>query len=47
MPMMAFVFCRKNPVCTISRSTSEGGAAASARASGYFANSAGVTRFTR
>ena len=45
--MIAFVFCRKNPVCRMSRSTSDGSAAASARASGYFANSAGVTMFTR
>ena len=47
MPMSDFDFCRKNPVEWICGSSSAGVAFASAVASGYRLNSAGVTMFTR
>jgi hypothetical protein len=47
IPTTALAFWRKKPVCTISGSISAGSTAANARASGYAAKSAGVTRFTR
>ena len=46
-PMIERVFARKKPVVTMIGSMSAGLAAASARASGYFANRLGVTMFTR
>ena len=46
MPMMLFVFCRKNPVAWMSSSTSAGSACARSAGVGYLANSAGVTWFT-
>ena len=47
MPISAFDLARKNPVEWICGSSSAAVAFASARASGYRSNSAGVTRFTR
>ena len=47
VPTIDRALLRKNPVETIIGSTASGSTAASARASGYFANSAGVTMLTR
>jgi hypothetical protein len=47
MPISDLDFWRKKPVERISGSSSAAAAPASAFASGYFLNSAGVTMFTR